>query len=272
MENSGGLRYASLLVWLLALGLIGRVAIAEPLPFAGIWQGTSGGDDRATWTARVDEDGQIRASGNSREAGPFTATGFVTPRGVVTMKAAGRKSTFATFRGAITSDNRVDGTWENRGAGGLFSGRRIDAQPVPGECVQAFGPDRPPPAGFSPPYDPIDEARPLLIRALGCATANALISVGTGAPNQYVYRYAYEWRNDAWLRIDLQGALTNETWIVGNATGVVVRPSIALASLSYVVAYVCTEIGKTWRCGCTDEACNASRWQLQEFRRLQSIP
>lgn len=109
------MRYLSLLVLLLTIGPIGRVVMAEPLPFAGIWQGTSGGDDRMTWTARVDGDGQIRAAGISRDAGSFTATGFVTAAGVLTLEVAGRTSTPPTFRGTITSNNRVVGAWENRG-------------------------------------------------------------------------------------------------------------------------------------------------------------
>jgi hypothetical protein len=76
-----------------------------------------------------------------------------------------------------------------------------------------------------------------------------------------------EWRNGAWIRITLRGGLTNESWIVGNATGVVIRSLTALASPSYVVAYVCTEVGNAWQCGCSDESCSANRWQLQGFQK-----
>jgi hypothetical protein len=266
-----GRRLGTAALALFFLGIVpAATGHAQDFPYTGIWQGTSRGGDDVTWTARVDTDGQIRATGTSRLAGAITASGVVTAAGGLTMQAAGPVSTGATYRGTVRPNGTTSGTWENRFAklSGTFSGRRTDAMPIPPECRQEFTAANPPPAGYGAAYDVFARGNPLVIRGLGRATANATVSVGSGAPSQYIYRYAHEWRNNQWIRVTLEGTDRQGDWFVGGATGELTRPFTDLAWPSYVVAYICNRVADAWRCGCSDAACQTPRRQLQAFRRL----
>src|SRR6266511_4336929 len=41
---------------------------------------------------------------------------------------------------------------------------------------------------------------------------------------------------------------------------------LQLANPSYVLGYLCTWTGSTWKCGCRDSACTQSYWQIQSFK------
>lgn len=122
------------------------------------------------------------------------------------------------------------------------------------------------PEGFGAAYDPLDPDEPLLIRATGCYDPN-VVAIGRGSENQYIYRLGYEWRNDQWNPVALNGANFVEDWIVGSANAVLPRSAAEIDTTNYFVAYMCTWTGREWKCGCADSQCAEAFWQLQAFKR-----
>ena len=95
--------------------------------FCGTYVGTFSGDDMGSFTAVVDENGNVSGSGNSVSVGSFTITGSVSSAGNIFF-VAGSVTTGATFTGVVTTQGAVSGTWENSafGESGTFSGSRQD--------------------------------------------------------------------------------------------------------------------------------------------------
>ena len=51
------------------------------------------------------------------------------------------------------------------------------------------------------------------------------------------------------------------------ATATLSLTSTELSQNSYVLGYLCTWTGSTWKGGCRDSACTQSYWQRQSFKR-----
>jgi hypothetical protein len=61
--------------------------------------------------------------------------------------------------------------------------------------------------------------------------------------------------------------LTAEAWYPKSANTTIAMTSTELANPSYVLAYMCTWTGSTWKCGCQDDACTQSYWQIQKVQQ-----
>ncbi|OGF43089.1 hypothetical protein A2303_04140 [Candidatus Falkowbacteria bacterium RIFOXYB2_FULL_47_14] len=122
------------------------------------------------------------------------------------------------------------------------------------------------PAGYGAPYNTLSVSAEQLMNVV-CNTSSASVSVGNNSTSQYIYRYGYIWRNNAWQRIDLTGSVPayEGNWFRGNATATVSLTATELTQENNLIAYICTWNGTAWRCGCRDSACTTPYWQLQRF-------
>lgn len=89
--------------------------------YAGSYSCSVAGDDSGTFTALVDNEGNLTASGWTEAVGDTSAAGTVQSNGEV---AFGSATSGATFTGNIHDDGTVSGTWQNGEDSGTFNGNR----------------------------------------------------------------------------------------------------------------------------------------------------
>ncbi|MEA3254172.1 MAG: putative metal-binding motif-containing protein, partial [Chloroflexota bacterium] len=120
--------------------------------------------------------------------------------------------------------------------------------------------------GFGAAYNTLSTAKETLITA-DCAVNSANITIGSGQTTQYVYKYGYFWKNNQWEQIEFipTGAVF-DVWFVGKANINIPLSSEELAQDNFLVVYICSWTGTTWKCGCRDAYCATNYWQLQKFK------
>ena len=148
-----------------------------------------------------------------------------------------------------------------------------DCGACPGAQCQKIAPGAAIPAGYGAPYNTLSVSAEQLMNVV-CNTNSASVSIGNNSTSQYIYRYGYIWRNNAWQRIDLTGSVPayEGNWFRGNATATVSLTATELTQENNLIAYICnwtpsTSSGRAgeWKCGCRDSACTTPYWQLQRF-------
>jgi len=98
--------------------------------FAGNYQGNFSGDDTGTWTATINNNGEISGLRKSTIFGDAGISGGVDSSGQSTIK--GNIDT-VVFSGIFTRNGNVSGSWlDDDGSSGTFSGQRISTPVIPG--------------------------------------------------------------------------------------------------------------------------------------------
>lgn len=130
------------------------------------------------------------------------------------------------------------------------------------------------PQGFGVPWDVFDPASPPVLITASCSSNGAPLSVNDPLNPSYPYRYAYKDGYDvisgqsSWTRIPLSGTgLISNTWYPGRATALIPLTLAQQSQDTYVVGYMCADMGTSWKCGCRDSACTQAYWQIQLIRR-----
>lgn len=142
----------------------------------------------------------------------------------------------------------------------LFFATIFAADATAAACSNLLSGGEPRPDGYGAAFNTLSADRELLIAGSDCTGDVATVAVGTGSPEQYVFKTAYYWTGSDWQEAALSGApLIGGTWYKGRATA-----SVPLAAgPRYVIGYVCQRDGGAWKCGCTDASCREQRWQMQ---------
>jgi hypothetical protein len=127
-------------------------------------------------------------------------------------------------------------------------------------CTNILTSSQATPDGYGSAYNHLTSAKEFLIQGTECAGDTAQIAVGSGSPEQYVYKDGFYWTGSKWETLPLSGStLVSNTWYKGGATG-----SMPLGEKpNYVLGYVCQRDGGEWKCGCSDESCGEEHWQMQ---------
>lgn len=155
----------------------------------------------------------------------------------------------------------------------LFGGfgfiRHASAQSTLAPCANWYDKTKPVSAGYGAAYDIVEGSAALLIQ-VRCDLTVPRLDVGRGSVNDYVYKTAwlYPSNGTSWQQIDLTSTSALDStgnWYPGSAQ-TSLPSSLDLSSWNYVAGFVCTWTGSLWKCGCADQACAASYWQLQMFR------
>jgi hypothetical protein len=135
------------------------------------------------------------------------------------------------------------------------------------------GTGAPPPEGYGAAYNVFSAERELAVQVVCNENTLASLQVGSGLTNQYIFHIGYVWNSELemWEQIDLSGGgnKISEAWFDSSAAGVVDigRPEFRDKETVFVIGHVCTRTGTEWKCGCRDDACTQTLWQLQQFRR-----
>ncbi len=137
-------------------------------------------------------------------------------------------------------------------------------------CTNTLSPSNATPGGFGAAYNVFTAGKELLIQGTECTSNAAQISVGSGSAEQYVYKNALYWNGSAWQELPLSGSsLVSDTWYAGKATA---SMPVGSDAPRYVLGYVCQRDDGKWKCGCSDDACTTSSWQLQGVQAPPAPP
>ena len=91
--------------------------------------------------------------------------------------------------------------------------------------------------------------------------------------SQYIYNQGYLFKTggSAWNPIPYTSteSLIANAWYPKTATATISLSltSTELQNPSYALAYICTWMGSSSKCGCRDSACTQSYWIIQSFKR-----
>lgn len=142
------------------------------------------------------------------------------------------------------------------------------------ECIESYARGSTTLNGFGLAWDPLSDSDELLLRGLECGSSTTTVQVGSGgsAAYEYVYDTAYEWTGSDWRAVSLTGSSSPVAgeWYESAAQGTLSPAS----STVYFVGLVCrfdTTDGE-WKCGCADETCEDTYWQLQGVRTAGPAP
>jgi parallel beta-helix repeat protein len=124
------------------------------------------------------------------------------------------------------------------------------------------------PQGFGVPWDVTNPS--IMLVSAQCTPPTLLLKAGN--PNTtgtlYVYKDGYVAVSGAssWTPVQLFGSsLISGAWYPKSAQGVTQIQGQTMPT-TYYVAYTCMWTGTKWMCGCRDQACGQSYWQLQRIQ------
>jgi hypothetical protein len=129
------------------------------------------------------------------------------------------------------------------------------------------------PTGYASPYDVVSSPSTNLIQATCSSTGSGQVTLDLGKndPLQYIYNTGYLFKTGGtqWTPISYTSAeaLIANAWYPKSANTTITMTSTELANPSYSLAYICSWTGSQWKCGCRDQACTESYWQIQSFKR-----
>lgn len=126
------------------------------------------------------------------------------------------------------------------------------------------------PTGYASPYDVVSSPSTNLMQVT-CDVSSARVDLGKGDPLQYIYNQGYLFKTGgtSWTPVPYTSTeqLIAGAWYPKTATATISLTSTELANPSYSLAYICTWMGSSWKCGCRDASCTQSYWQIQSFKR-----
>jgi hypothetical protein len=95
-------------------------------------------------------------------------------------------------------------------------------------------------------------------------TVTARVTKPSSIQYHYTYTTGHQWNETTsrWDPVTFQcsGNVISNSWCTANAEVLV------NATRPYVIAYTCTWVNNQWKCGCRDQSCSPSYWQLQKFQ------
>lgn len=127
------------------------------------------------------------------------------------------------------------------------------------------------PAGYGASFDLLSTHKELLLKMVCDPESNsALMEVGNGSANQYVYNKGYQWKDGSWQQLSFSPAeipaTPDQNWIQGKGVTELKFNPQDVGTTQYVVGYTCTWTGTEWKCGCSDQACTTGKWQMQQVK------
>jgi hypothetical protein len=127
------------------------------------------------------------------------------------------------------------------------------------------------PPGYRDPYDVAFSPSTNLIRTT-CDASSVRIDLGSGSPDQYIYNTDYLYKpgiSSGWTPVSYTSAeaLVSGSWYPKSANITIPMTSTELQNTNYILGYLCTWNGTSWKCGCRDAQCVRSYWQIQSFMR-----
>ena len=147
----------------------------------------------------------------------------------------------------------------------------VSAQTGATACLK-FPSTSAPPTGYAVSWDVFDFAKPLLVKT-NCPNSGTSLTmtVGKGDATQYVWGTPHIYTGTAWRAQTLSGTDGGSGWLTGSGTKNITTPfAPTTANPMYFVGYVCANISSTWKCGCENQTCPTSKWQLQAYSGLTS--
>ncbi|QQS59393.1 S8 family serine peptidase [Candidatus Peregrinibacteria bacterium] len=135
------------------------------------------------------------------------------------------------------------------------------------ECSELRNSDEVP-QDYGAAYNIFSSIKPLLLQVT-CNEDTATFETGNENKNTYVYKkgYMYSEEKSSWNEFTFNCNVEDDSgdWCVGE--GKKTFQNGDLKEKNYVAAFTCQWRTNEWKCGCKDDTCNESFWQLQWFKK-----
>lgn len=149
--------------------------------------------------------------------------------------------------------------------GALFGVYLLASSAIADSSCLSYQSETPYAGNYAPAWDVFDALHRLLISTTCPSSGNDItITVGRGDARQVVSKNAYAFENGTWHPITLTGTAFADGWLLGSGTAS--YSAIATTGPMFIAAYACTYANDSWKCGCRDQSCALSYWQLQAYK------
>lgn len=149
--------------------------------------------------------------------------------------------------------------------GALFGVYLLASSAIADSSCLSYQSETPYAGNYAPAWDVFDALHRLLISTTCPTSGNDItITVGRGDAHQVVSKNAYAFENGTWHPITLSGTAFADGWLLGSGTAS--YSAIATTGPMFIAAYACTYMNDAWKCGCRDQTCALSYWQLQAYK------
>ncbi|MDO8522827.1 MAG: glycosyl hydrolase [bacterium] len=140
--------------------------------------------------------------------------------------------------------------------------------PTPGAsiCTNLLNSTTAVPTSFGASFNWLSSAKELLMNVI-CSGSSATANIGNGSNTQYIYKTGYAWQNSQWTPFNYSGSSMDSggNWFIGSANRAL--GTLDLTQKQSVLSYICDWNGSSWKCGCNDNICSTSYWNLQQFKQ-----
>lgn len=122
---------------------------------------------------------------------------------------------------------------------------------------------------YTPPFSIFAATQKLLVR-VRCDPTAAEVTVGTGAPTEYIYETGYERVVGGVNRkVTFTGNTKQGKWIIGSAKAIIPQTSTRGYG-GTILVYLCEKTSIGFKCGCRDAVCTTPAWMMQKYSFTQS--
>lgn len=153
----------------------------------------------------------------------------------------------------------------------------LPGDPMVNDCslLNAKNPVRP---GVGAPFNPFSSDKRLIMRSECTADGFKAKIEGSTQDGKSVaaFRYGFKWNGKTWERFEFISNASGGTE-TNTASEFLAQPLVSKDTLAYTgdttywLAYTCTYKNNLWKCGCADDTCSRSHWNMQGAVR-QPIP
>jgi hypothetical protein len=121
------------------------------------------------------------------------------------------------------------------------------------------------PAGYAAPFNLFSTKKEPLAKA-NCTPTSIEVVLGNGSPSYALYSRAYLHAPavNRWREISLTSRSSKpQDWYSGQATVTLSLPPQDRDQPLFLAFYLCTWTGSSWKCGCQEQQCASTYWNLQ---------
>jgi hypothetical protein len=121
------------------------------------------------------------------------------------------------------------------------------------------------PPGYAAPFNLFSPTKEPLAKA-DCSPTSVEVTLGNGSPSYALYSRAYLHAPavNRWQEISLTSPSSMpQDWYPGQATVTLSLPPQDRDQPLFLAFYLCTWTGSHWKCGCQEQQCSSTYWNLQ---------
>lgn len=117
---------------------------------------------------------------------------------------------------------------------------------------------------FGVPFNPFDPSE--MIMTATCLGNQVAASAGSGKPTNFIFRQGYVFTGGNWQPFAYNSTTAaSADWFTEKAVANLSQ-AYTPGNPTYFLAFVCLRVNNEWKCGCSDQACQQAKWNIQAFK------